>query len=208
MAPPSSERGELLWSPPPDAWERTRIGHFARWLTDRGRAFSGYEELWAWSVSDLDGFWGAFRRYADVGSAPGAALASAAMPGAEWFPGSVWNYADEALRPRPDGVAVIARSQTREPIEWSAADLRDEVARCRAGLQALGVGRGDRVAAYLPNIPEALVGLLAAASLGAVWTSAPPEFGVRAVVDRFGQVGPKVLLAVEGYQYGGRRVDR
>jgi acetoacetyl-CoA synthetase len=167
-----------------------------------------YDDLWRWSVDDVDGFWSAFREFADLGRAPGPALASAALPGAEWFPGSRWNYATEALRHDRPGPAIVARSQTRDPRELSMADLRRQVVACRTGLARLGVGRGDRVAAYLPNIPEAVVGLLAAASLGAVWTSAPPEFGSRAVLDRFGQVAPVVLLAVEGYRYGSRWIDR
>ncbi|MGH9060720.1 MAG: AMP-binding protein, partial [Acidimicrobiales bacterium] len=212
------DRGEVLWTPPPDAMRTTRLGRFVRWLQPRGRTFDDYESLWRWSVSDLDGFWSELREFADVGTAPGPALASATMPGAEWFPGSTWNYAQEALRHEvvgPSGPlggepapAVVAWSQTRGPVELSMEELRDQVARCRAGLVRLGVRPGDRVAAYLPNIPEAVVAMLAVASIGAVWTSAPPEFGVRAVIDRFGQVEPVVLIAVEGYQYGGRRIDR
>ncbi len=126
----------------------------------------------------------------------------------QWFPGSRWNYAAEILRHDRDQPAIVARSQTRGAIEVGMDELRSLVAACRAGLERLGVGRGDRVAAYLPNIPEAVVALLASASLGAVWTSVPPEFGVRAVVDRLAQVEPAVLLAVEGYVYGDRRIDR
>jgi acetoacetyl-CoA synthetase len=203
-------RGALLWSPVPGSWEASRVGRFAAWLERRGHHFDSYDPLWAWSVDDPDAFWSAYRDYADLGDAAGGgpALASRRMPGAEWFPGSTWNYAAEALRHDVVGPAVVAHSQTRPPVELSIEQLRDEVARCRAGLRRLGVRRGDRVAAYLPNIPEALIGLLASASLGAVWTSAPPEFGVRAVVDRFSQVAPVVLLAVEGYRYGDRRIDR
>jgi acetoacetyl-CoA synthetase len=184
------------------------VGQFAQWLERGGHAFADYDTLWQWSVQDADAFWSAFRDYADLGRAPGPALESAAMPGARWFPGSEWNYAAEALRHDMKGPAVIARSQTRGAVELSMDQLRAEVLACRAGLVRLGVGRGDRVAAYLPNIPEAVIGVLATASLGAIWTSVPPEFGVRAVLDRFSQVEPDVLLAVEGYQYGNRRIDR
>jgi len=159
-------------------------------------------------VNDLSGFWSAFREYADLGDAPELALASNSMPGASWFPGSEWNYAAEALRHDIGGPAVVSRSQTREGLELTMPQLREQVAACRAGLIRLGIRRGDRVAAYLPNIPEALIALLATVSLGAIWTSAAPEFGVRAVVDRFGQIGPTVLIAVEGYRYGDRRIDR
>jgi acetoacetyl-CoA synthetase len=133
------------------------------------------------------------------------------MPGARWFPGGTLNYAMHALaHAREDraGVAVIARSQTRDRVEISWADLAEQVARCRAGLIRLGVGAGDRVVAYAPNIPETLVAFLATASLGAVWSSCPPEFGTRSVVDRFSQIEPAVLLAVDGYRYGSKLVDR
>ena len=133
------------------------------------------------------------------------------MPGARWFPGGTLNYAEHALAAvadRGDESAIVARSQTREPAELTWAELADAVARCRAGLRRLGVGRGDRVAAYLPNIPETLVAFLATASLGAVWSSCAPEFGVRSVVDRFAQIEPTVLLAVDGYRYGEKVVDK
>lgn len=133
------------------------------------------------------------------------------MPGAQWFPGAELNHAAHALRgPGTAGtdVAVVAHSQTRAPVELSWDELRDQVARARAGLARLGVGRGDRVVAYLPNIPETLVAFLATASLGAVWASCAPEFGPRSVVDRFAQIEPAVLLAVPGYTYGDKPVDR
>jgi acetoacetyl-CoA synthetase len=138
-------------------------------------------------------------------------LADRAMPGARWFPGATLNWAERALRLArrgDDEVVMVARSQTRDRQELTAAQLRDAVARTRAGLRRLGIGPGDRVAAFLPNVPEAMIGLLATASLGATWTSCAPEFGVRSVVDRFSQVEPKVLLAVDGYRYGSRAVER
>jgi acetoacetyl-CoA synthetase len=130
------------------------------------------------------------------------------MPGARWFPGVALNYAAHALRSEPDGPAIVARSQSRGRAEVSIVDLRDQVARCRAGLARLGVGRGDRVAAYLPNIPETVVAFLAAASLGAIWSSCAPEFGTRSVVDRLRQIEPSVLLVVDGYRYGAKSIDR
>ena len=132
------------------------------------------------------------------------------MPGAEWFPGARLNYAEHMLGRDEDldTVAVLARSQTREPFELTFGELREQVARARAGLQRLGVGPGDRVVAYLPNIPETLVAFLATASLGAIWATCPPEFGARSVLDRLGQLEPKVLLAVAGYRYGDKLVDR
>src|ERR671939_652776 len=132
------------------------------------------------------------------------------MPGAVWFPGATLNYAEHALGRDEDRerVAVVAHSQTRDPFELTFGDLREQVARARVGLRRLGVQPGDRVVAYLPNIPETLVAFLATASLGAVWASCAPEFGARSVVDRFGQIEPTVLLAVARYGYGAKDVDR
>jgi acetoacetyl-CoA synthetase len=135
-------------------------------------------------------------------------LGSRDMPGAEWFPGARLNYAEHMLRGDGDAVAVVARSNTRGPIELTFGELRDQVSRARAGLQRLGVRRGDRVVAYLPNIPETLVAFLATASLGAIWASVAPEFGVRSVLDRLAQIEPKVLLVVNGYTYRDKRIDR
>jgi len=208
------ERGEILWSPPADVREHSRIGRFLAWLeAERGMTFPGYAELWAWSVDDLGGFWSAFTEWAGVRwhQEPTAALGRRVMPGAEWFPGGTLNYAEHALAAaevRPDDVAIVARSQSRDEVQLSWSELADAVARCRAGLLDRGVQRGDRVAAYLPNIPETVVAFLAVASIGAVWSSCAPEFGVRSVVDRFAQIEPVVLLAVDGYRYGEKLVDR
>jgi len=204
----------VLWHPRPDARQVTRIGAYLAWLErETGRSFASYDDLLRWSIDDLDGFWASIWRHFDVGPPvePGQALADERMPGASWFPGHQLNWAEHCLRLDGrglDDVVVIARSQSRERTTLTVAQLRDEVARVRAGLVRLGVGRGDRVAAYLPNVPEAVIGLLATASLGATWTSCAPEFGRRSVVDRLGQVEPKVLLAVDGYRYGDRVVDR
>ena len=137
-------------------------------------------------------------------------LGSREMPGAEWFTGARLNYAEHMVGTDEDvdKVAVVARSQTRDPFELTFGDLREQVARARAGLQRLGVGPGDRVVAYLPNIPETLVAFLATASLGAIWATCAPEFGPRSVIDRFGQLEPKVLLAIAGYRYGEKPIDR
>ena len=206
-------RGDILWQPAADTRDATRIGRYMSWLdAERGRRFAGYEDLWRWSVDDLDGFWRSVWDYFALQSATpvtGAlAPADRHMPGARWFPGVTLNYAAHALRAEPHGPAVVGVSQTRPRVELSMDELRDQVGRCRAGLARLGVGRGDRVAAYLPNIPETLVAFLATASLGAVWSSCAPEFGARSVVDRLAQVEPMVLLAVDGYRYGTRDVDR
>jgi acetoacetyl-CoA synthetase len=208
---------ELLRPVAPDVRETTEIGRFLTWLErERGLTFAGYEELHRWSVDDLDGFWSAVWEHFGVrGHSPyDAVLGRREMPGAEWFPGATLNYAEHALglldNPDQDAdeTAVLGYSQTRDRVELTWGQLRDQVARARAGLQRLGVGRGDRVVAYLPNIPETLVAFLATASLGAIWASCAPEFGARSVVDRFGQVEPKILLAVAGYGYGSKDVDR
>jgi acetoacetyl-CoA synthetase len=205
--------GDVLWTPPADVRETTEIGRFVSWLRDeRGRDFAGYDELWRWSVEDLEGFWGAVWDFFGVRShAPyKRVLGSRAMPGAEWFRGARLNYAEHMLGADDDAdrVAVVARSQTRDPIELTFGELREQVARARAGLQRLGVRPGDRVVAYLPNIPETLVAFLATASLGAIWSACAPEFGARSILGRFGQIEPKVLLTVAGYTYRDRAIDR
>ena len=190
------------------------MGAFLGWLEQtRGLVFEGYQDLWQWSVDELDAFWLAVTEWSGVRwhDAPSVALAERAMPGARWFPGATLNYAEHALAgaaTRPLDVAVVARSQTRAPQELTWSELADAVARCRAGLVRLGVGPGDRVAAYLPNVPETAIAFLATASLGAIWSSCAPEFGVRSVVDRFAQIEPVVLFAVDGYRYGDKAVDK
>jgi acetoacetyl-CoA synthetase len=205
--------GDVLWTPPADVRETTEIGRFLNWLRDeRGRDLADYDALWRWSVKDLEGFWGAIWDFFGIRAhAPyERVLSSREMPGAQWFPGARLNYAEHLLGTDEDTdrVAVVARSQTRDPIELTFGDLREQVARARAGLQRLGVGPGDRVVAYLPNIPETLVAFAATASLGAVWAACAPEFGARSVLGRFGQIEPKVLLTVAGYTYRDKPVDR
>jgi acetoacetyl-CoA synthetase len=188
----------------------TELARFLdRLRAERGLEFASYRELHAWSASDLDGFWSAIAEFFAVRfhTRPTAVLGRREMPGAEWFPGAMLNYAEHALTGH-EGTAVIAYSQTRDRVELTWEQLREQVARARAGLQRLGVGRGDRVVAYTPNIPETLVAFLATASLGAVWASCAPEFGARSVIDRFAQVEPTVLLVVPGYTYGEKPIDR
>ncbi len=202
----------LLWAPPRDP-TTTRMGRFLRDHAPAEVAAAGYDAAWTWSTTDLESFWTAVWREFDVESSQprGPALAEDRMPGAVWFPGARLNYARHVLGSRgraDDDTTIIARSQTRPDDTVSLRDFRRRVGAARAGLRRLGVGPGDRVAAYLPNIPEAMVAFLATASLGAVWASVAPEFGVRSVVDRLSQVEPTVLLAVDGYRYGQRAVDR
>jgi acetoacetyl-CoA synthetase len=208
-----SEYGEVLWSPPSPRDEATQIARYMRWLSEqRGRSFADYGELHAWSISDLEGFWASIWDFFGVrASSPyEEVLSSREMPGAKWFTGARLNYAEHMLGSAEDSaaVAVVARSQTRAPIELTFADLREQVGAARSGLQRLGVVPGDRVVGYLPNIPETLVAFLACVSLGATWAACPPEFGPRSVIDRFAMLEPKVMLAVAGYRYGERPIDR
>ena len=205
--------GQVLWTPSADARSHCEVGRYLDWLeAERGLAFADYHDLHRWSVTDLEGFWGSLWDFFEVRAHTPyeRVLASDGMPGAEWFPGAQLNYAEHALGRDEDvdTVAVLARSQTRDPFELTFGELREQVARARAGLQRLGVGRGDRVVAYLPNIPETLVAFLATASLGAIWATCASEFGPRSVLDRLGQLEPTVLLAIAGYRWGDRHVDR
>jgi len=207
--------GETLWTPGPEAVERARITGYARWLAaERGLPLSGdYQQLWQWSVDEPAQFWTSIWDYFDVlgHRGDGPVLAGDQMPDVHWFEGTTVNYARNALRAAaadPDRIALTYRSEAGRDGQLSYGELDRRVAAVRAALQARGVGRGDRVAAYLPNCPEAVIGLLAAASLGAIWTSCSPDFGASSVIDRFAQISPAVLIAVDGYVYGGRSFDR
>jgi acetoacetyl-CoA synthetase len=198
---------KLLWKPTPERIERATITRFARAVGREGP----YDELWRWSVDDLEGFWAAIWDFFDVqASAPyERVLGRREMPGAQWFPGARLSYAEHFFRDRDDdAVAIRHAAELRELSQWTWGELRDRTARIATGLRRLGVGPDDRVAAYMPNIPETIAAFLASASIGAVWSSAAPEFGARSVIDRFAQIEPKVLLAVDGYRYGGRDFDR
>jgi acetoacetyl-CoA synthetase len=175
----------------------------------RARGFADYHELWRWSVDDLEGFWGALWDWFEIDGSYDRVLGSPEMPGAEWFPGASLSYAEQLFRvARPGGVAIVHASESQPLAELTWDELANQVGRCAAGLRRLGVGRGDRVAAYMPNVPETVVAFLACASIGAVWSSCAPEFGTPTVVDRFAQIEPKVLIATEGYRYGGKDFDR
>ena len=193
-----------LWKPPAEMAERALMTRFMR---EHGH--ESYDELWRWSVEDVEGFWASIWDFFGVAGGYDRVLASREMPGAEWFPGARLNYAEHLFRGKdPDAVAIVHASELREQAEWTWSELRERTARIAAGLRALGVERGDRVAAYMPNIPEAVAAFLATASIGAVWSSCSPDFGARSVIDRFAQIEPKVLLAVDGYRYNGRDFDR
>jgi acetoacetyl-CoA synthetase len=202
----------ILWRPDRDRIERAMITGYTRWLEQTcGLDLPDYASLWNWSTTDLEGFWASiWERFDVAASAPyERVIGSRAMPGAEWFPGARLNYAEHVLRAGNDNTVAIRHASELRPLaEMTRGELRDEVVRLAGGLRSLGVGRGDRVAAYLPNIPEAVAALLACASIGAIWSSCSPDFGARSVIDRFAQIEPRVLLAVDGYRYGGTSFDR
>jgi len=202
---------EILWCPPDDVFESTNIGRYLHWLRDtRGLDFSDYYALWRWSIEDLDGFWASIAGYADVRfhDQPTTALADASLPGAVWFPGATLNFAEYALTGPADELVIIARSETRGRLTMSRGQLREQVASFAATLGELGVRPGDRVVAYLPNIPEAFVTLYAAASIGAVFAACAPESGARMAIAKFAQLEPTVLVTVDGYVYDGNQFDR
>jgi acetoacetyl-CoA synthetase len=185
----AKQRGELLWEPSPQSVQRATMTRYMRWLeAERGRSFGDYQALWEWSVAELEEFWASIWEFFEVeASAPySEVLPARVMPGARWFEGSELRHLGE--------------------LRWG--ELREQVASVAAGLRDLGVERGDRVVAYLPNIPETLVAFLATASIGAVWSSCSPDFGASSVADRFAQIEPKVLFCVDGYRYNGKDFDR
>jgi acetoacetyl-CoA synthetase len=205
--------GAVLWEPDQQTIHDARITRFIRWLAGRGQHFDGYASLWPWSVTEPGSFWAAVWDYFEVlgHRGPGPVLAGGVMPDVQWFTGATLNYARNALRTAwtdPGRTAIIFDSERSRAGALSYAQLAREVARVARGLRALGVRRGDRVAALLPNVPEAVIGLLAAASIGAIWSSCSPDFGARSVIDRFAQIEPTVLIAGDGYSYGGREFSR
>ncbi|HEU5030801.1 MAG TPA: acetoacetate--CoA ligase [Spirillospora sp.] len=207
--------GAALWRPSEEVVANARVTRFIHWLWDRGVRAESYDELWRWSVTEVDDFWDAIWSYFEVvgerGDGPVREGGPMPVDGLRWFPGATLNYAANALRraeDTPDETAVVFRSEAGGHRVLSYRELFLHVAEVRAGLAELGVGKGDRVVAYIPNIPEALICFLATASLGAVWSSCSPDFGSSSVIDRFAQIEPKVLIAVDGYAYNGKTFDR
>jgi len=206
--------GAVLWEPDDKTIRGARATRFMHWLEARGTLHPrDYQDLWQWSVTRPAEFWSAVWDYFDVlgDRGDGPVLAGEVMPDVRWFEGATLNYARNALRTAwtdPDRTALIYDSERARAGSISYGELAREVARVARGLRALGVGRGDRVAALLPNVPEAVIGLLAAASLGAIWSSCSPDFGARSAIDRFAQIEPKVLIACDGYGYNGREFSR
>jgi acetoacetyl-CoA synthetase len=204
--------GDILWTPSPARIERANITAFIRWLArERHLSFANYTELWRWSVTEIEAFWQAVWDYFEVRSSAPAecVLRSRKMPGAEWFPGARLNYAEHALRhERPNATAALHLSERQPLTALSWEEIGGKVRILATQLRKLGIQPGDRIVANLPNIPEALIAMLATTSIGAIWSSCGPDFGTRGVVDRFAQLQPKVLLCVDGYQYGGKPFER
>ncbi len=204
----------VLWQPTPESARATRLAGFAREVAARRGLDldpTDYDAIWRWSVAHLDRFWADVAAWSGVlpGVPDDRVLTRREMPGAEWFPGASLNYAEQALRHASDEhPALIAVAEDAEPVEIAWADLRGQVGAFATTLRRLGVQRGDRVAGYLPNVPEAVVAFLGAAAIGAVWSSCAPDFGTRAVLDRFAQIEPTVLVAVDGYRFNGKAHDR
>jgi acetoacetyl-CoA synthetase len=203
--------GSLLWTPSAAQVSDANLTAFLTWLADRGHAFGSYDALWQWSVTDLDGFWQAIWDYTGIecSALPHRVLGQREMPGAEWFPGARLNYAQHVLRrERPGETALLSVSEAAGPHSVDWAELAGQVRILGTRLRAMGVRPGDRVASCLPNIPHAVIAMLATTSIGAIWASCSPDFGWRGVLDRFRQLTPKVLFCADGYQYGGKRFDR
>jgi acetoacetyl-CoA synthetase len=208
-----AKRGELLWTPSPESVERSNMTRYARWLSsERGLDLNGdYRQLWRWSVEELEQFWASIWDFFEVNASKpyNEVLAERKMPGARWFDGAHLNYAEHLLRGKPrERPAILHASERRELDSLTWGELREQVSRVAAALREHGVGPGDRVVAYMPNVPETVVAFLATASLGAIWSSCSPDFGAGSVVDRFAQIEPKVLFCVDGYRYNGRDFDR
>ena len=201
-------QGKLLWQPDSNFVRRTNMHAYTKWLESRGLRFKGYDELWKWSVDDIEGFWGSVWKYFELAEADYPVLSERKMPGARWFEGAELNFAERVFKERRDGVAIIAKAEKKTDRTLTWQELEKKVGALASNLKGMGVKQGDRVAAYLSNSPEAVVAFLACASIGAVWSCCSPDFGAPAVVDRFSQIQPKVMIATDGYGYGGKWFDR
>jgi acetoacetyl-CoA synthetase len=205
------QEGTVLWEPTAEVKRRATVTKYLEWLaSEKGLSFNDYPSLWKWSVTDIEDFWQSLWEFFDIkASKPYSRILSGRkMPGARWFAGSELNYAEHVFRhmssQRP---ALIFQSEIVPLTEMPWAEFYQQVASVAGALRKLGVKRGDRVVAYMPNIPQTLIAFLACASIGATWSSCSPDFGTRSVIDRFNQIGPRVLFAVDGYQYGGKAFD-
>ena len=211
MTTQSVSEGTVLWEPSDEIKNQAITTKYIHWLkTQKGLSFNDYNSLWQWSVTQIEDFWQSLWEFFEIkASKPFTrVLPERKMPGAEWFKGSELNYAEHVFgHLTPDRPALMFQSEIRPLAEISWDELYRKVSAVRTSLLNMGVQRGDRVAAYIPNIPETIIAFLACAAIGATWSSCSPDFGTRSVIDRFKQIEPKVLFAVDGYQYGGKRFD-
>jgi acetoacetyl-CoA synthetase len=212
MESTTGNEGEVLWEPSPKIIEEANITAYMQWLKkEKKLVFDNYAQLWQWSVSDIENFWQSLWEYFKIETSQPYAhvLPERKMPCAEWFSGAELNYAEHVFRNMSDErPALIFQSETQPLMEVSWEHLHRSVSGVAAGLRRLGVQRGDRVASLMPNIPQTIMAFLACASIGAIWSSCSPDFGMRSITDRFKQIQPKVLFVVDGYQYGGKLFDR
>jgi acetoacetyl-CoA synthetase len=207
--------GELLWAPRREFAQASNLAHYMKWLDEtHGKPFASYHELWRWSVTDIEGFWASIWEYFKVDSETPyrQVLDRRVMPGARWFEGSRVNYAEHLLRHEaaaaPDEIVFHHVSENRPLSTMTWHELGRQVRILATQLRAMGVVPGDRIVSYMPNVPETAVAMMAATAIGAVWSSAAPEFGTRTVIERFSQVAPKVLFAADGYRFGGKDFKR
>lgn len=208
----SIKEGTLLWEPTEESKQNSHLYHYMNWLKkNKNIHVKDYNELWTWSVTEIESFWESLWEYFDIKAEQSyeTVLSSHTMPGARWFPEATLNYTEHIFRNYSDEKsAIIHASEMRETSEVSWKQLYEDTASFQKTLQKLGVTKGDRVAAYVGNIYETIVAFLATASIGAVWSSASPDFGTQSVIDRFKQIEPKVMITIDGYQYNGKPFDR
>ena len=204
--------GSMLWSPTEGVKANANLTRYMIWLAEnRNLQFDGYADLWQWSVDHIDQFWETIWHFFDLKwSQPAESiLADRTMPGAKWFPGARLNYAENIFaKTSDDRPMLLYKAEDAPLVEISRQSVYDQANRLAQVLREMGVQQGDRVVAYLPNIPETIVAVTAVSSLGAIWSSCSPDFGSRSVLDRFTQIEPKVLIAVDGYNYSGKQFDR
>ena len=201
---------QALWSPSKAQAEGSQVFSFARAAEKRtGKRFADYQDLWRWSIDDTETFWDMLWDFCGVIGDKGAVILKDGdkMPGAQFFPQARLNFAENLLRRRDDGVAIIFRDEKETERTLKYSDLYEQVSRWAQALQTAGVKEGDRVAGFMPNMPETIIAMLATSSIGAIWSSASPDFGTQGLLDRFGQIEPTVFVAVEGYYYNGKVVD-
>jgi acetoacetyl-CoA synthetase len=206
--------GKILWTPSPERANASTMARFERFVGEtRGRTFADYNAMWRWSIDDLEGFWNAIWDFFELRAEvrPPRMVVKRQMPGMEWGTGGRLNYAANILKhaeTRPEATAIVVQSETFGRSEMTWGELRQRVASVASHLREMGVGQGDRVVAILPNTEVALIAFLASASIGAIWSLCAPDMGHVAILDRFKQIAPKVLIAQDGYTHAGKAIDR